>query len=429
MRIKVGSLQEARYKHGLTALALLAVSPSKVDDSDLDDSKDSGSNTKGTAKGKLEIPLPVFTGKRLDLYARDFVRYLRMTGQKAADEMTRADLIVTGCKNEWLRGVVDDILTTSESWVHFLKQLESAFPHFETNASIREALEKVQKLKELPTPADVRQLLQKLKSLMIQLKIPMSQTEELLLLTRKIQKKTWTECRSTVERKAKTNTYQDVADLLEELTLERISDQHVEGEREAQLKFLKGANKNKDRYQEPPPEVGQDEEIQDLYWSEGQKGNGGKGKGKGRGKGSGGGGGRGEQGKWVWQPPQFHSIVWCEYCGKKNHGRDECWTKQADERKARAAAKKQGEDPGKGKGKSDGKGEGKSDGKGKGNGEKGGKGESGKGQPSQTTPQANAISLPESAEGEEGPSNRKRRRFVKLQENLTNMALSWAWIQ
>ena len=58
VRIKVGSLQEARDKHGLTALALLAVSPSKVDDSDLDDSKDSGSGTKGTAKGKLEIPLP-----------------------------------------------------------------------------------------------------------------------------------------------------------------------------------------------------------------------------------------------------------------------------------------------------------------------------------------------------------------------------------
>ena len=302
-----------------------------MEESDLDNSKDSGSDTKGTAKRKLEIPLPVFTGKRLDLYARDFVRYLRMTGQKAADELTRADLIVTGCKNEWLRGVVDDILTTSESWVHFLKQLESAFPHFETNASILGALEKVQKLKELPTPADVRQLLQKLKSPMIQLKIPMYETEKLLLLTRKIQKKTCTECRSTVERKAKTHTYQDLADLLEELALERISDQHVEGECEAQLNFLKGANKNKDRNQEPPPEVGQDEEIQDLYWSEGQKGNGGKGKGK---------------------------------------------------------------------GKRDGKGEGKGDGKDKGTGEKGGKGESGKGRPSQTTPPANAIRLPESAEGE-----------------------------
>ena len=422
LRIKVGSLQEARDKHGLTALAQLAVSPSKVDDSDLDDSKDSGSGTKGTAKGKLEIPLPVFTWKCLDLYARDFLRYLQMTWQKAADEMTRADLIVTGCKNEWLRGVVDDILTTSESWVHFLKQLESAVPHFETAASIRGALEKVQKLKELPTPVDVRQLLQKLKSLMIQLKIPMSKTEKLLLLTRKIQKKTRTECPLTEERNAKMHSYEDLADLLEKLALERISDQHVEGEREAQLNFLKEANKNKDRNQESPPEVGQNEEIQDLYWSEGQKGNRGKGKGKGRGKGSGGGGRRGEQGKWVWQLPQFNSIVWCEYCGKKNHARDECWTGQADEQKARAAAKKQGEDPGKGKGNSDGKGYGKGDGKGKGIGEKGGKGECGKGQLSQTTPPPNAIPLPDAAEGEEGPSNRKRRRFLKLQENLTKMA-------
>ena len=197
-KTKVGCLQEARDKHGLTALVLLAVSPSKVEDSNLKDSKDSGSGTKGTAKGKLEIPLPVFTGKRLNLYARDFVRYLRMTGQKAADGMTRADLIVTSCKNEWLEGVVDDILTTSESWVHFLKHLESASPYSETDASIRGALEKVQKLKELRTPADVRQLLQKLKRLMIQLNIPISETEKLLLLTRKIQKKTWTECRSTV---------------------------------------------------------------------------------------------------------------------------------------------------------------------------------------------------------------------------------------
>ena len=61
--------------------------------------------------------------------------------------------------------------------------MESAFPHFETDASSRGALEKEQKLKEPPTPANVRQLLQKLKSLMIQWKIPMSETEKLLLLT------------------------------------------------------------------------------------------------------------------------------------------------------------------------------------------------------------------------------------------------------
>ena len=225
-----------------------------------------------------------------------------MTGQKGADEMARADLIVTGCKNDWLRGVVDDILTTSESWEEFLRQLEFAFPHFETDASIRGALEKVQKLKELPTPAEGRQLLQKLKSLLIQLKTPMSETEKLLLLTRKIQKKTWTECRSTVERKAKTHTYKDLAELLEELALERVTHQHVEGEHEAQLHFLSEGNKNKDRNKDPP-NTGQGDEVQDLYWAEGQKGNGGKG-GKGGGRGTGG----GRRGQWTWQEPQFQAV-------------------------------------------------------------------------------------------------------------------------
>ena len=116
--------------------------------------------------------------------------------------------------------------------------------------------------------------------------------------------------------------------------------------------------------------------------------------------------------------------MWCEYCGKKNQARDECWTKQADERKARAAANKQGEDPAKGKGKGDGKGEGKGDGKGKGNAEKGGKRENGKGQPSQATPLAGTIALSEPTEGEEGPSNRKRKRFPEPQQNLTNVAKS-----
>ena len=129
-----------------------------------------------------------------------------MTGQKAADGKTRADLIVTGCKKEWLHGVVEDILTTSESWVHFLEQLDSDFPHFETNAPICGALQKVQKLKELPSPADVRQLLHKLQSLMIQMKISLSEPEKLLLPTPKMKKKTWTELGSTVERKTKTHT-------------------------------------------------------------------------------------------------------------------------------------------------------------------------------------------------------------------------------
>ena len=68
---------------------------------------------------------------------------------------------------------------------------------------------------------------------MSQFNVPPSETKKLLLLSRKLQKKTWAKCRSTVERKAKTHTYSDLAELREELALERESDHHVAGDREA----------------------------------------------------------------------------------------------------------------------------------------------------------------------------------------------------
>ena len=87
------------------------------------------------------------------------------------------------------------------------------------------------------------------------------------------------------------------------------------------------------------------------------------------------------------------------------------------------SSQEQGEDPGTVNDKGNCKGEGKGDGKVKGRDDAGkdGKEEPGKEHPAQPTPPAGSVALPEPAEGEEGPSNRKRRRFLKLQENLTNM--------
>ena len=75
--VKVTSLEEARTKQGLTALALLAIAPTHHD---LDESSNSNKSTKGTTMGKLELSLLVFNGKCLDLYAQDFICYLRMRG-------------------------------------------------------------------------------------------------------------------------------------------------------------------------------------------------------------------------------------------------------------------------------------------------------------------------------------------------------------
>ena len=57
-------------------------------------------------------------------------------------------------------------------------------------------------------------------------------TEPHLWLVSRIPTRTWDDCRTTSERKSRTPTYDDLVDLLTQLTLERENDSHME-------KFLK----------------------------------------------------------------------------------------------------------------------------------------------------------------------------------------------
>ena len=53
-------------------------------------------------------------------------------------------------------------------------------------------------------------------------------TEPHLWLVGNIPPRTWTNCRTTSERKSRTHTYDDLADLLMEQALERENDSHME---------------------------------------------------------------------------------------------------------------------------------------------------------------------------------------------------------
>ena len=53
-------------------------------------------------------------------------------------------------------------------------------------------------------------------------------TEPNVWLMRKIPARTFEDCRTTSERKSRTNTYDDLVDLLIELALERENDSHME---------------------------------------------------------------------------------------------------------------------------------------------------------------------------------------------------------
>ena len=95
---------------------------------------------KGVATAKIEEPLPVFTGLNIVFWAKDFVRLLRLMGQTKASDLIKADLVLTGCKTDWLRKLLEDLLTESATLVEFIATIEETFPVFETDMPIYQQL-------------------------------------------------------------------------------------------------------------------------------------------------------------------------------------------------------------------------------------------------------------------------------------------------
>ena len=55
--------------------------------------------------------LPEFTGKDLSEFARNFGRFLRMTGQTHASGRVKCDLLLQCCKTKYLEKQVKQIVT------------------------------------------------------------------------------------------------------------------------------------------------------------------------------------------------------------------------------------------------------------------------------------------------------------------------------
>ena len=230
--------------------------------------------------------------------------------------MIKANLVVTGCETNWLRELLEDLLSESNTFVEFLSKIEETFPVFETDMHIRQQLLDLSKFKEFPKLDEINQMEARIRKLVARLTCGYSEYDKLILLRSKIPAKTWSECKDTPARKALTHSYSDLLRLLKALSMERESDQAAD--RHAHLNY---AQYNAEA---------------DLFTGEGKgegKG-GGKGKGKGRGRGGGKGkGGRGSQWTQEHPPPAFKVTIYCEYCGKRNHAASNCWKKQKDDKK------------------------------------------------------------------------------------------------
>ena len=128
-----------------------------------------GRGTKPFFKPRTGTKLPKFSGRDLDVYAEDFLGFLRSTGEEDLNERAKADLVINGSDNKDMKEVVSGALKKSDSWVRFLIMLETLHPTYVTDLELNQEMERSPGLKEYPTTADIAQYVQKFGTLTDQL--------------------------------------------------------------------------------------------------------------------------------------------------------------------------------------------------------------------------------------------------------------------
>ena len=140
-------------------------------------------------------------------------------------------------------------LKTCSTWVEVLQSLEKTFPLHETDLSVCTQIEELPLLPEFPSSARISEYVCDLEYLFSRMNVgSYGATEPNLWLMIQIPQPTWHDCRATSERKSRTDSYDELVDLLIELALERENDSHME-------KFLK---KHLGRGGTPTPERGEE---------------------------------------------------------------------------------------------------------------------------------------------------------------------------
>ena len=318
-----------------------------------------GRETKAFFKPQTETKLPKFSGRDLDVYAEDFLRFLRSTGQEDLNERAKADLVINGCDNKDVEEVISGALKKSHSWVRFLITLEKLYPTYVTDLELIQEIERIPRLKEYPTTADIAQYVQTFTTLTDQLATSYyDDSKALLHLLPRVPPKTMDEMHATPERLSRIHTFNSLVDLLYELALQRKSDATLKNlQSMAQLKWL-DANTNVDSN----APVNQEEAFAHSLCEEcllsfqqargqanGNRGAGGRCRGKGgRGKGQG-------QGQGYWRreveednstAPKFFGTVFCHNCGTKHNVSDKVWQDSLDARKEEQKQTKKGQGKG-----------------------------------------------------------------------------------
>ena len=231
--VQIAELQDVPVtetnKTGLSALAPLAgVSPPPSGPT-----PGGGKMGRPVAQANIQLELPEFDPKKLPEWAEQFAEFLLLTGQSHVDVAPKCSLLKRSCKKEFLQKQVKQIAKTCSTWAEVLGRLEKTSPVYETDLSVRMQIEELPMLPEFTSAARVSEYVCDLEYLSSRMSVgSYGATEPNLWLMSKIPQRTWDDCRATSERKSRTNSYDDLVDLLIELALERENDSHMD-------KFLK----------------------------------------------------------------------------------------------------------------------------------------------------------------------------------------------
>ena len=188
-------------KRGLSALALLAgVSPSGL-------TPGGGKTGRPIAQANIQLELPEFDPKNLPEWAEEVAEFLLLTGQSHVDVATKCSLLKRSCKKKFLQKQVKQIVKTCSTWAAVRQRLGKTFSVYWTDLSVRTQIEDLPMLPEFSSAARISEYVCDLEYLFSRMNVgSYGATEPHLWLMSRILQHTWDDCRSTSERKTRTNS-------------------------------------------------------------------------------------------------------------------------------------------------------------------------------------------------------------------------------
>jgi len=173
------------------------------------------------------VQLPQFDGSDCEGWAKDFLRWLRVTGLTEAPTAVKMDWIIQSC-NPKVRHLLERITESQPTWEQFVDSIHNLFPKLETDWSIRDRLRHLQGLPKDPSPSQIEVLLLEMESLLARMQPnAFSPQDKLLLLMEKLHPEAWRALRERREWRPRTEDYQSLKELIREKARDDFIEKHL----------------------------------------------------------------------------------------------------------------------------------------------------------------------------------------------------------